>query len=369
MAERTGEHFQNLKEKAQTSVENIKTAISTFKDRTAEKIDGIKSKLEEGGVKFTSFGAGVGVSVEGVQTKVQEKLENIKTRFGELATTVGDKKTDISNKIQEMKNKAAENFENMKSKAENLKTDWSNKFSTIKSNIDIFKNNASTSFNNVKGVVDTFKSNTGSILNTIQGNIDTFKNNWTSRFNEVKSNTESFKSSISSAFEGIKSTVINTVQGIANGIKSPINSVLDSIEKMVNGIVDGINAMGDKLGSFDFEIPDWVPGDLGGKKFDLSLPKLNHVSIPRLAQGAVIPPNKEFLATLGDQKSGVNIETPLSTMVDAFKQAMRETGNGVGKVVLQIVTPDKQTLAEYVVEGGKVTQMSTGRNIFELAGV
>lgn len=58
--------------------------------------------------------------------------------------------------------------------------------------------------------------------------------------------------------------------------------------------------------------------------------------IPQLAHGAVIPPNKEFLAVLGDQKSGTNIETPLATMVDAFKQAMSESGGGTTTVVIQL---------------------------------
>lgn len=58
--------------------------------------------------------------------------------------------------------------------------------------------------------------------------------------------------------------------------------------------------------------------------------------IPQLAHGAVIPPNKEFLAVLGDQKSGTNIETPLATMVDAFKQAMAESGGGTTTVVIQL---------------------------------
>lgn len=373
LSERTSEHFNNLKSKAETSFENIKTAASTFADRTKEKMDNVQSKLAESGIKFTSFGAGVGVSMEDVNTKVREKIDSIKTKFGEMATTVGEKKTDISNKVNDMKNNVANHFENMKTKAENLKSEWSNKFNTIKSNIDTFKSNASTAFNNIKSTVDTFKSNVSSTFEGIKSNVENLKSNWTSRFNEIKSNVDSFKSNITSAFEGIKSAVINTVQGIANGIKSPINAVLNSIEKMVNGIVDGINAMGDKLGSFDFEIPDWVPGDLGGKKFDLSLPKLNHVTIPKLAQGAVIPPNKEFMAVLGDQKSGTNIETPLSTMIDAFRQVMREfngnTGNNNGgSTVIKIVSPDNVTLAQAVVEGGKVIQMSSGNNIFELAG-
>lgn len=58
--------------------------------------------------------------------------------------------------------------------------------------------------------------------------------------------------------------------------------------------------------------------------------------IPQLAHGAVIPPNRKFLAVLGDQKNGTNIETPLATMVDAFKQAMAESGGGTTTVVLQL---------------------------------
>ena len=58
--------------------------------------------------------------------------------------------------------------------------------------------------------------------------------------------------------------------------------------------------------------------------------------IPQLAHGAVIPPNREFLAVLGDQKSGTNIETPLATMINAFKQAMAESGGGTTTVVVQL---------------------------------
>lgn len=48
--------------------------------------------------------------------------------------------------------------------------------------------------------------------------------------------------------------------------------------------------------------------------------------IPKLADGAVIAPNKPFLAMLGDQKNGTNIETPLSTMKQAFSETLKESG-------------------------------------------
>lgn len=71
-----------------------------------------------------------------------------------------------------------------------------------------------------------------------------------------------------------------------------------------------------------------VPGKLN-TKYDLS-------ELPRMAEGGVIPPNREFMAVLGDQTSGTNIETPLSTMIEAFKAAMSETGGGATTVVVNL---------------------------------
>ena len=94
--------------------------------------------------------------------------------------------------------------------------------------------------------------------------------------------------------------------------KKAINGFLGVIEKGLNWIIDKINSF---IGGMSKIVG--VVGDLFGA--DWSIPKIPRVSIPRLAQGAVIPPNREFLAILGDQKSGTNIEAPLSTIVDAFK--------------------------------------------------
>ena len=117
-------------------------------------------------------------------------------------------------------------------------------------------------------------------------------------------------------------------------------------EKMINWIVNGLNKI-------SFDVPDWVPG-IGGKTFGFNIPeaKFGRVSIPRLAQGAVIPPNREFLAVLGDQKQGTNIEAPLQTIVDAFNIALQGNANyasGKTEVVLEI---DGRELGRAVVEQG-----------------
>lgn len=140
---------------------------------------------------------------------------------------------------------------------------------------------------------------------------------------------------ISGAFKSFAETIKKIFNDLWDGIRFVINGILSLIEGMANGVIRGINFVINALNSLHFDIPDWVPV-LGGKSFGFNIPTLSEVQLPRLASGAVIPPNREFLAVLGDQKSGTNIETPLETMVQAFKQAMNESGGRSQTIILQL---------------------------------
>ena len=124
-------------------------------------------------------------------------------------------------------------------------------------------------------------------------------------------------------------------EGVKKVFKGILNGVVIIAESVVNAIIKGLNWLISKINTIKFTVPSWVPG-VGGKSIGGHLSSLSEVHLPRLATGAVIPPNKEFLAVLGDQKNGTNIETPLATMVDAFKQAMAESGGGTTTVVIQL---------------------------------
>lgn len=124
-------------------------------------------------------------------------------------------------------------------------------------------------------------------------------------------------------------------QGVTEIFKGIWNNIVAIIEAAINFIIDGINLLISALNTIHFEIPDWVPL-IGGKSFGISIPLVSQVALPRLAEGAVIPPNREFMAVLGDQKSGTNIETPLETMVQAFKHAMNESGGRSQTIILQL---------------------------------
>lgn len=137
---------------------------------------------------------------------------------------------------------------------------------------------------------------------------------------------------IKGVFTGDLKMALDGVKKVAKGI---VNGILIIVESFINNIIRGLNWLITKINSISIKVPDWVPG-VGGKGWSPHIGQMSSINLPRLATGAVIPPNKEFLAVLGDQKSGTNIETPLATMVEAFKQAIAESGGGTTTVVIQL---------------------------------
>lgn len=156
-----------------------------------------------------------------------------------------------------------------------------------------------------------------------------------------------------------------TAEWWGNLAKNALNGFIGVFEGAINGIIDGVNWLISCLNRIHVDIPSWVP-IIGGQSFGGNIPPVDYVSLPRLAQGAVIPPNREFLAVLGDQKSGTNIETPLSTMVQAFKQAMTETGVAGSRQMTVIFQLDRRELGRTIYQ---LNNEETQRVGVKLAGV
>lgn len=85
-----------------------------------------------------------------------------------------------------------------------------------------------------------------------------------------------------------------------------------------------------------------------------------------LASGAVIPPNKEFMAVLGDQKHGTNIETPENLLRKIIREEIgnRQSGNGGNYTFVGQI--NRRTLFEEVISEAKLKQSISGRNPFDL---
>lgn len=193
--------------------------------------------------------------------------------------------------------------------------------------------------------------------------------------NCVKVTFDAIKTTVGNVVDAVKqifSGIITFLRGVFtgnwkmawDGIKSVFkgvwNGVVSILEGAVNLIIRGVNWLISQLNKIHIDIPSWVPG-IGGRSVGVNIPAVSYVSIPRLAKGAVIPPNREFMAVLGDQKSGNNIETPEALLRQIVRDEMSNKGGGSYRFTAQI---NRRTIFDEVIEEGKMRQVSTGRNPF-----
>ena len=153
-------------------------------------------------------------------------------------------------------------------------------------------------FKNVENIWNSVKEIFNGIIHFVE---NVFAGNWKGAWR-----------SIAEIFEGIWHLMFSVM-------KVPINGIIGMINSLISGVTQGINAIIDLLNNLSFDIPDWVP-EFGGKTFGFDIPKITPPKIPYLATGAVIPPNAPFMAMLGDQTHGRNLEAP----EDLIRKIVRE---------------------------------------------
>lgn len=148
---------------------------------------------------------------------------------------------------------------------------------------------------------------------------------------------------LSGAFSGNWETAW---EGIRLFLKSAVNGVITLLNSLVARLASALNAVVRTANKLSFTVPEWVP-NLGGKRFGVNLPTVTAPKIPYLAKGAVLPAGKPFLAMVGDQHHGTNVEAPLSTIQEAVSLVMEdqtaailrgfEASVGVQKEILEAV--------------------------------
>lgn len=194
----------------------------------------------------------------------------------------------------------------------------------------------------LKDIVDSVKQVFQGIIDFVTG---VFSSNWSQAWNGVKE-----------IFSGVWGTFAGIVKSPINAIIGFINQLLYAVERMQHGIANALNAI-------SIDLPGWVQDLTGYSSFGFNIGYISTPRIPYLAQGAVIPPNKEFMAVLGDQKSGNNIEAPESLIRKIVRE---ETGNSSRKIEVPVYLNRRQ-IAKAVLEEGKNMRTQTGKNPFEMA--
>ena len=222
----------------------------------------------------------------------------------------------------------------------------------------------------IKNKTVTFVNDIGSKLKNLGAKISTIWDSikstayqkWNVILTTIGNLIERIKDGIVEKFTSAKDRVVE----IFGGIKDTIRNILNKVIGIVNSAIGTVNsAIGGIESAFSFG-PWKVPTPFGSKTigFSASFPRVP--TIPYLAKGAVIPPRSEFLAVLGDQKQGNNIEAPEALLRKIVREETggQQSGGGDYRFVAQI---NRRTVFDEMIEEAKLRQNTSGRNPFELA--
>lgn len=181
---------------------------------------------------------------------------------------------------------------------------------------------------------------------------------WDGIKSAFKSVPEWFQSKFRDAWQKVKdvfSTGGRIWSGIKEGIENTFRTVVNAIIRGMNTIIavpfNKINSMLNTIRNASF---------LGISPFQnmWGVNPLPVPQIPMLARGAVIPANRKFLAVLGDQHNGNNLEAPESLL----RKIVREEAGGAGSRYEFIARLDRRTLFDEVITEAKLRKGQTGKN-------
>lgn len=220
----------------------------------------------------------------------------------------------------------------------------------------------------IKNKTSTFVNAISSSLKNLASKIVTIWDNvkssayqkWTAIWSTVGNLVEKIKDGIVKKFTAAKDKVVD----IFGSIKTSITNVLNKVIGIVNRAIGTVNsAIGGIESAFSFG-PWEVPTPFGKKTIGFSATFPRVPTIPYLAKGAVIPPRSEFLAVLGDQKQGNNIEAPEALIRKIVREESGSSSGGDYRFTAQI---NRRTIFDEIIDEAKLRRSTSGRNPFELA--
>lgn len=194
------------------------------------------------------------------------------------------------------------------------------------------------------GLVTVGALNWNAILGKLKEVWDSIKNWW---------NTSVSKYLSWDYWKGIGKDILN---GLWEGLISIWSNISNWVSEKVGWIVDQFTGATSSARSGTFGSTN--SGSFGGR----SVPSIQSFSIPALATGSVIPPNREFLAVLGDNKKETEVVSPLSTMKQAVLEAMRESGISDGTVTVVVNLDGKEVARNSVKHINNMTRQA-GRSV------
>lgn len=294
------------------------------------------------------IGAGVGAliglivgAITDLGILIYQQWDVISAWISNALESIGNWFSDLWGKVVEVWNIAANWFN------DNVTEPVKKFFSDMWDEIVSFASNAWYDVKSIYGAVSGWlRSNLIDPVSNLFSNLwDGFVNGARSAWEGIKGVFSSFAGWFRKIFEDAWRGIVNVFSvggeifvSIKDGIVSAFKRVVNSLIRGINDVVaipfNGINTALSAIREVNI---------LGLRPFS-GIGSISVPHIPYLAKGAVIPPNAPFMAMLGDQKNGTNIEAPLSTIQEALLNALEQYG-GRGQEININFTGDLAQLA------------------------
>ncbi len=193
---------------------------------------------------------------------------------------------------------------------------------------DLWQNHTAPFLENLKGLFAPAVQWVGQVVSAVCAGVGALVQNVTAGLVRVLDGLRMFLASVfcrdwAHAWRGMGEIFGGVWDMIVGGLKASVNTVVDLVNLMLRAVAKAVNAVVDSINGISVTIPAWVPL-YGGRRFSPDLPRVPEYQLPRLAKGAVLPANRPFLAMVGDQKHGTNIEAPLETIQQAVRQVLAQ---------------------------------------------
>lgn len=198
----------------------------------------------------------------------------------------------------------------------------------------------------VNELVSGFLSDTETSISTSWNNVS---NDTSTKWGEIKTGLSESYSDINTetekGFTDVHDTAIGKIEETMTDLKKKDWKSVGS--DMADGMMSGLNGIFSGLSKWASNVASQISGAVNGRSSigtsaRSSVSRMAVASIPesyaaynlpKLANGAVIPPNQQFAAILGDQRSGKNLEAPaglIRQMVQEGMQAALAQSGGFG---------------------------------------
>lgn len=331
------EEFQNAKESAADSLNSTTGLFEKMGSVSATSIASITQNLNNNATAISTYHENLQKAVDMgyAEEAIQQWADGSKESMEIVAGAVKGTQADVENF-----NAAWSNYTSQKDVA-------SSTMASIETGIVNVGNSASDSGAKITG---EFVNPTTEGMESVQKatedmattGAETLKSKWEGVGKWFETNVES---PLKTSIENIGTALSGTLTTMQTDNETAWKNMYDKVNEYITNIQSKINSLQGK--TFTVTIKNGASPQSGGSGNPAAVsPQALFSSdaamgIPYLASGAVIPPNAPFMAVLGDQRNGTNLEAP----EDLLRKIVREE---IGEINITTEVNFEGTLAQFV---------------------